>query len=232
MGLPQVGHLAVNYKRLKDMNEQWRAQGIGALSAGLAPMSLPQRQRMYEAAVAIVEPQHQGWVLQRLGAEMKHLLPEQQDVLFNRAMALSDPEHLARALAGLARSIGMLGGDRTETVFMKALQLPERNREEMERKEEVVCALATQLEHLSPTQREHLVAVILQGQSFLAFKALMPGLGHVAPEQQHQLLQAVAGLFYKTKASIVAGDMPIPRLDGAQCSALQAKPAVFGLAAA
>lgn len=86
--------------------------------------------------------------------------------------------------------------------------------------------LQAPLEHLSPTQRERLVAGILQGQSYLEFKALTPGLGHVVPEQQHQLLEAVAGLSYSRKIAIVAGDIPLPRLHGEQCSARQAKPAL------
>jgi len=214
-----------NFAFLKNLNEHWRAQAIRALSAGLAHMNPHQRQRMYEAATRIGEPQHQGWVLEGLGGEMKYLPPKQQDELFERASLLSDPAHLAHALAGLARSIDVLSEERTETVLAAALQLPERNDAERKRKRDVVCALATQVEHLTPTQRERLVARILSGRSCNEIEALGPGLGHLPPEQQDQLLETVASLSRYDKAAIVAGHTPTPS-SRIGWSALQAKPAM------
>jgi hypothetical protein len=195
---------------LEHMSDQLRAQAIRGLSVGLGHMKPDQRQRMYNAAMTIVEAQHRGWVFEGLCGEMKYLPEEQQDELFERAMALTDPEHLAHALVGLAKAIDVLKGDRTETVLTKALQLPDGDSEETERKRRVVCALATQVEHLTPTQREVLVARILSVGSWREIAALGPGLGHVDPRQQDQLLETVARLQNSDKAWAIAGSIPYP----------------------
>jgi hypothetical protein len=159
-----------------------RACAIRDLSAGCGHMNDTQRQHLWQATLDLQE--YQGVAIQGLGAQLKHLLPDQQTRVFERALHLTDARDRHLALIGLAASIEVLDPVRRQTLFTQALGVPAESHE----RAQVICALAAGLEHMTPVQRTELVVTIRESGTARAVAVLGAHPQHVDLQQLHQLL--------------------------------------------
>jgi hypothetical protein len=181
-----------------------RAHAICGLSAGWGHMNDTQRQRLWQETMALQELRgHLGVVTQGfgLGAQLKHLLPDQRTRVFNLVIGLPDTMVGRRALTALAASIEVLEPEQKQTLFTTALGVPTGSRWSLQ----LVCALVAGMEHMSPVQRTELIGAIQERGPARAVADLGAHPRYVDSQQQHQLLDGAANGSDEDKATVVAG---------------------------
>ena len=178
-----------------------RAFAIRGLCAGWGHMNGNQRQSLWRAAMELPECRFKA--IEGLGAQLKHLLPKQQEQVFEQATSLRIFWQQGMALASLAASIEVLDDRQRQTLIMQGLSLPDDYEGS---RSMVVCALAAGVEHMDPRGRIDLVGEITRLKNDTdrgsATAALGPHLKHIPARQQDQLLKAAAS--WPVHARVVA----------------------------
>jgi hypothetical protein len=194
--IDRLVHRATTLRR-----RDWRANAIVHLSVGCGQLNPDQRQRLWQATQDL-QGQHPS-VMQGLGAQLKHLLPNQRTHLFEQALHLRSLNQRAIVLTGVAASIDVLDKQQRTILFTQALSFPAGSWQ----RANIVCALAAGVKHMTDDERIQVVNAVRglgldrdRGTAILGAR-----LAHLEPEQQHQLLDDAAGWPDAEKATAVAG---------------------------